>query len=248
MELPQEILDMSKPGQKTTEVRVCEKHGSDYFDEVRLEEFGQYFWKCTECIKEDKEKRRKAWAIENAVEQLNLPPRLKTCSFDTYKPVNDNATEILAKCVEYVETWPHNGGGVMLGGVGTGKTHLAAAICSALCQKEVVSHITTVNLIVRDVRSAWGGKGELTEQNIINGYCDYYGLLVIDEIGSQYGSDSERVIVNEIINNRYEQMRPTIAMGNISISDAKSILGERVVDRLKHDGFEFFFEWDSYRK
>ena len=141
-------------------------------------------------------------------------------------------------------------------GVGTGKTHLAVSICKELRYKAICCKLTTVNRIIRDVRSCWGGKRKendwgsdkvITEEAIIERYVDY-GLLVIDEIGSQYGSESERIIINEIINDRYEMDAPTVIIGNVSISEANKILGTRVVDRIKDNGNVMFFEWDSHRK
>lgn len=255
MEEAKQAMDTLKQPKKTTEVRVCGKHKCNFTQE-RLEKFGPYEWVCPDCLEESKEAEKESYLIQNAKNHLSLPKRLQLCTFETYKPKNKEAEKAFKTCQEYVENWPSHGGGLMLGSVGTGKTHLVAAICQALCEKKVYSMMTTVNKIVRNVRSVWnGGKPDITarwhelttESDIIDAYSSE-GLLVIDEIGSQYGTESERIIVNEIINNRYEMMRPTIAIGNVSISEAKDILGERVVDRLKHDGFFLVFDWESYRR
>ena len=72
--------------------------------------------------------------------------------------------------------------------------------------------------------------------------------MVIDEIGTQYGSESERIIINEIINDRYEMDRQTVLIGNVSFAEAEKILGSRVIDRVKDNGEILFFEWDSFRR
>ena len=135
----------------------------------------------------------------------------------------------------------------MIGGVGTGKTHLAVCICKALCDKGIGCKISTVTKIIREVRSSWKNKTSETEQDIINSYLDPR-LLVIDEIGSQYGTDSERITVNEIINDRYEMMLPTILIGNVTMSELTDIMGARVLDRVAHNGMQLVFDWKSYRR
>ena len=77
-------------------------------------------------------------------------------------------------------------------------------------------------------------------------YC-YPGLLIIDEIGVQYGTDSERNILFEVINDRYEDMLPTIMISNLPLNELAPLLGERVVDRMLEGGAVLSFNWPSYR-
>lgn len=84
-------------------------------------------------------------------------------------------------------------------------------------------------------------------------------LLILDEVGVQFGSDTERLLLFDILNERYERRRPTILMSNLALDDAeeggrvvpgiKSYLGERVFDRLREDGGQsVVFDWPSHRK
>lgn len=232
--------------------KICDIHN------IRYSEISFDMFRCLQCETEKRKKReeleRHARNLRKAKECLKLPKKLQSYSFNSYNP-SKKSSEIFKNCIEYVENWPDVGGILMLGGVGTGKTHLAVSICKDLCDKAVCCKLTTVNRIIRDVRSSWGGKrvedefgrgSNVTEEMVIENYVNY-GLLVIDEIGSQYGSDSERIIINEIINDRYEMDRPTIIIGNVSISEANKILGTRVIDRIKDNGNVMFFEWDSHR-
>ena len=73
-------------------------------------------------------------------------------------------------------------------------------------------------------------------------------LLILDEVGVQFGSETEKMILFEIINGRYEQLKPTIVISNLA--DALTdYLGERVVDRLREGGGRMLiFDWPSYRR
>ncbi len=233
--------------------KECEIHNTKY-TEISFDVF-----RCAECEDERREKRRDlerhAESMEKANRTLVLPKKLQAYSFENYK-INKDSAKILKDCREYVESWPDVGGILMLGGVGTGKTHLAVSICKELRDKAICCKLTTVNRIIRDVRSCWGGKRTengwgvttvITEEIIIERYVNH-GLLVIDEIGSQYGSESERIIINEIINDRYEMDAPTVIIGNVSMKEANKILGTRVIDRIKDNGNVMFFEWESHRR
>lgn len=263
MDSVEKEMDTLKQGRKTTEPRVCEEHNVLFVETEYRDKDGAYRWLCPKCTKEWEEEQNVL--AEKNKRQLNLdsfvgslPKRLKIYSFETFLESKENK-KIRSICIKYAEKWPECGGLVMLGGVGTGKTHLAIALCRELCLKGVSCKLTTVNKIVRDIRSVWGknpqyyednygqSAREKTEATVIEDY-NKIDLLVIDEIGSQYGSDSEKIIVNEIINNRYEDMKPTVVMGNVSLSEINTILGERVVDRLIDGGHLLFFEWGSLRK
>jgi DNA replication protein DnaC len=73
--------------------------------------------------------------------------------------------------------------------------------------------------------------------------------LFIDEVGIQYGTESEQIAMFDIINGRYEYQRPTILITNLDINGLKDIMGERIIDRLRQDGGQLLaFNWKSLRK
>jgi DNA replication protein DnaC len=230
-------------GTGRSKIVTCEKHGCDYT---------QYDWgegTCPLCDaekNEHKERLKKEFHIKELKKQLNLPKRFDVCTIANYKTVTKQQQLVKDGAEEYIAKWPDIGGMVMIGGVGTGKTHIAAAICTAVCELGCSVKMTTVNRIIRNVRAAWNRNTDETEAKIIEQHSNV-GLLVIDEIGSQYGSDSEKIIINEIINDRYENMLPTIVIGNLSRTEITELLGVRVYDRIMHNGIEMIFNWKSER-
>ena len=60
--------------------------------------------------------------------------------------------------------------------------------------------------------------------------------------------DDYRLAMREVFD-RYEKMKPTILISNLSKDDVFKYLGERVADRLREDGGKVLvFDWDSYRR
>ena len=67
--------------------------------------------------------------------------------------------------------------------------------------------------------------------------------LPTEKPGPHYMGD-----VFDVINERYENLRPTIILSNLTTEEIRAYLGDRVYDRLRENGGKaFVFDWDSYR-
>jgi DNA replication protein DnaC len=60
-------------------------------------------------------------------------------------------------------------------------------------------------------------------------------LLVLDEVGVSFGTEPEKVQLFNVINGRYNQVRPTIVTSNLDVAGMTAYLGERSMDRLKEN-------------
>jgi DNA replication protein DnaC len=137
---------------------------------------------------------------------------------------------------------------LFIGRPGTGKTHLAVGIGLDVMERGASVLFTTVMRAVRRVKDTWGRDSRETESEAIAALV-FPDLLILDEVGVQYGSDTEKLLLFDILSERYDHRRPTILMSNLPIDEVSAYLGERVFDRLREDGGEFIsFTWDSYRK
>ena len=190
--------------------------------------------------------------IERLLDGLNIPARFENCTLQNYEPVNDDAKRALKVCQAYASRWPERlqkgGGLVMCGKPGTGKNHLALAIARhAITEHQSSAVFTTALKIAREYKSTWSKGSSRTEDEVIR-YFTKPDLLIIDEVGVQFGSDAEKLIMFEIINTRYERMKPTILISNQTREELSAFIGERVLDRMSDGGgCTLSFTWDSYR-
>lgn len=147
---------------------------------------------------------------------------------------------------------------VIIGGVGTGKTHLAYSVINSIAElKESMQTghkwyledkviYRPVKEIIDTIRDEWkNGKSYLGSDVDNFKKCP---LLIVDEIGVQYGSESERIELYSIFNARYEDCLPTIVISNNSLIELQKILGQRIYDRLTGDSKIFQLTGKSYRQ
>lgn len=139
------------------------------------------------------------------------------------------------------------GGLVLFGNCGTGKTLLACSLVHHAIDAGYLAQYTKVYDLIGNIKSTWSNP-VLSEFDAIDAYV-LPDLLVIDEIGVQFGSDAERQLLFRVLNARYEQVKPTIIVSNLTKDELVECIGERCMDRLKEgQGAHVAFTWGSHRK
>ncbi|MEH4987358.1 ATP-binding protein [Enterobacter asburiae] len=171
----------------------------------------------------------------------------RSCTFANYEVSTPGQKHALTMAKSYAQNF---GSGfasfVFSGSPGTGKNHLAAAIGNALLKEGKTVLVVTVPDLTLRVRACYDeGKSEASLLDELT----RVDLLVLDELGVQRDSRSEKVLLNQIIDRRLAAMRPVGVLTNLNHEALVQALGERVIDRLKMDnGIWVNFDWDSYRK
>ena len=101
-----------------------------------------------------------------------------------------------------------------------------------------------INRIVRESKSY---DSDVSESEVIAAFGGY-DLLIIDEVGVQSGTEAESRALFDVFNERYQNMKPTILISNLSPEGFKAAVGDRIADRVKEDGGEvLIFDWESSR-
>ncbi len=210
---------------------------------------------------EEYKKRLRVQAIVRNIEASGIPERYQVLRFKDFNTNGEKKKEaILQECKDFING-KYRVGLIMVGKNGTGKTLLCSMIIHELIRKDphdnygYDSHkriYTEAIKMIRTIKETWRKQtgeqsNQPSEQEAINYYVEP-DILVIDEIGVQYGSATEAQFITEIINDRYNQTKSTILSGNVTVKEIRKLVGDRIIDRFHEDGKTLVFDWGSYRK
>jgi len=252
-------MDMKTTGVSTQQA-ACPDHGA--FESRSLMLMGRLMgWsKCPECnrladaseaeskrIADEQERQRQ---IEKRLNQAGIPLRFRSRSFANF----DAETKAMADCRRIAEDFAESfrerlaegATAVFSGKPGTGKSHLAIAVCTAIMARGYTAMYLNALDAIRLVRATWKRDGGRSEDDVMRDLASV-DLLVLDEVGAQYGTEGEQVILFDVINRRYQDQMPMILLTNQGKDGFKQYLGDRAFDRLREAGRWVAFDWESHR-
>lgn len=252
------VADMGLHATPKTRTDKCDTHGPF---EARCF-IGSIWSKCPTCTAEaaakekaeqeakEREDRRQAW--QRRIGEAGIPERFRNRSLQSFVA----ETQAQAKALEFSNAYADSfddalatgRSAIFVGKPGTGKTHLAVGIGLRVMHRDNRTVLfTTVMRAIRRVKDTWGRESRESETQAIAALV-FPDLLILDEVGVQFGSDTEKLILFDVLNERYEKRRPTLMLSNLTLDEVKTYLGERVFDRLREDGGEAIpFDWESWR-
>jgi len=221
----------------------CSKHGPYEVFGTPFDFRGGHNPPCPECQKEKN--------ISDKLAKSGMPRRFWGTSFDDFKLINDNQKRVHSALVGYADTiLDRKSCGdsvIMYGNKGTGKTKYSCAIAKKAAECGLTVIFTSVYKMVRKIKETWRKGSQDSESDVIDTFSNV-DILFVDEVGVQFGTEAEQILLFEVLNNRYENMLPTIAMSNLDQEGIEGALGERVFDRFQDgSGFAVLFNWESYR-
>lgn len=237
---------------------LCIAHGDFQSRNV----FGKVWTKCPACsaemaeqdrlAAEQKEREQEAQRWRRRIGGAGIPDRFMDRSLRLYEAETEGQKRALAFAEAYAENFDEamktGRSAVFIGKPGTGKTHLAVGIGLRIMHRDGRSVMfSTVMRAIRRIRNTWGRNADESETDAI-GALTSVDLLILDEVGIQCGTENEKLLIFDVLNERYERRLPTILLSNLGLEDVKQFLGERVYDRLREDGGEVVtFDWESHR-
>jgi len=238
----------------------CLKHGPFQ----SLCHLGNIWLGCPACAAAEREaerqrdeQQRRAVRVqewEARMGRAGIPERFRDRTLDSYVVSHAGQQMALDFAQAYADDFARvrktGRSAIFMGNFGTGKTHLAVGIGLQVMREHKASVLfVSAGRIVRMVKDSWARNSGVTESDVV-AQMVFPDLLIVDEVGVQQGTEFERNVLFDVLNERYEQRKPSLLLTNHTIEDLSSkYLGERVVDRLREDGGAVLkFSWDSGRR
>lgn len=225
------------------EKTICKKHGE--FISFYMEGGYGHTQGCPECTKE----RERLATIEQNRTMCGVPKRYLQKYLTDIEP-NEATSESLKWLNRYMtvldERLKLGTSGSLCGDVGTGKTLLGCAFVNELIERGYSAKYITAWKMIQEIRASYNSK-DITITQQIESFISP-DVLVIDEIGVQAGSQDERVLLYQVIDGRYNEMKATILISNLKNPVADGYIDARTIDRLKENGgFSLTLTGKSFR-
>ncbi|KLU15016.1 MULTISPECIES: ATP-binding protein [Xenorhabdus] len=178
-----------------------------------------------------------------------ISPLHQNCTFDNYIATTPEQQKALAKARRYAGDFGNSFGGfIFSGNPGTGKNHLAAAIGNHIIRNGNSILIATLPDLMMRVRETYQKDTKISESALVDDLCAV-DLLVLDDVGVQRNNLNEDLIIFQVVDRRLANKKPVGVLTNLDIEQLTTVLGERVIDRLRMGTPTVInFNWQSYRR
>lgn len=139
---------------------------------------------------------------------------------------------------------------IFSGGTGTGKTRLACALANNAMYHLVSVRYTTMAEMIAEVRSTYNGaRPGVTEAMAVARFITGCDLLILDEIDIfKTDSQADMNLIYRIVDGRYQERRPIIALTNQIADGLDAFLGDRAAGRVRENSLVLSFDWPDYRQ
>lgn len=196
-------------------------------------------------------KQQRDYKLEKALGGSFIPERYQGCTFDNYEVTNPGQRHAL----NFAQSWltDFKSGNrpssfTFSGETGTGKNHIASAMCMKIIKSGRLAKLITVNELDQYRRASCFGEAATTTEVRFLREFSHIDLLILDEVGLSTNTTSQRVFIDQLINARVNNSLPTGMLTNLNIPELTADLGPRIMNRMGENGGTWInFHWDSYR-
>ena len=215
-----------------------------------------------QCVSERKERIKRA-NIEKGhgiirasmLKNTGLLSRWQRKTFDNFI-VRGDQISAYDPCKRFADTFfldTHQNGLILCGGIGCGKTHLAAAITNQIVLNapigdaeaervgeqgyysgaySPVRFTSTIDLL-SNIKATYGKKDDGESERAIVQKYQKAPLIILDDLGAEKPTEWTKERLFEIVDYRYSEELPIIITTNRTPKEMMDSLGMRIYDRIK---------------
>jgi len=174
---------------------------------------------------------RKRQRVVEILQNSGMRSRFRKRTFDMFEVIPENKAAY-QRALDFAQNFERQGKGLLFtGNVGTGKTHLAAAVANYLIQNLYSVIFGNVTDIVSRIYDTYGKDSDISTMEIIH-HITSVDLLIIDDLGKEHTSENVRTLLYQIINALYEDERLVVITTNLSGKELSEKIGTATVSRI----------------
>ena len=170
----------------------------------------------------------------------SIPKRYEHCTLDTFREKSTVLRNAKHRVQEFVDLWPtmpEGKGLLLMGGCGTGKTHLAVAALNEIINSGKAGRVMFSNFqdLIQEIQASFDNDQVPSKSELLRPLLEV-DLLVLDELGSQKPTTFVQDILYYVINTRYNSELATIFTTNYfdrSAEAKEETLEQRIGTRLR---------------
>lgn len=191
------------------------------------------------AMEASRKKREHNIKVAELIAASNIPKRQQAAQIDR------SAGEWASTYQKLVKNLSTGFLSALLGTRGNGKTQIGVELVKENSDKLRTSRFCCATEFFMDIKASYK-KDEVTEKDVIKEYLKPH-LLIIDEIGQRSDSEWENRLLFYLVNERYEDMKDTLFIGNLDPSQLVAALGPSIASRMNETGGIINCQWESFR-
>lgn len=233
-------------GRMSMQSGTCEQHGAaDVLTRAGAA------WHCPRCLDAVLvAEARDSWMAERAAAlaaAATIPKKYVDQKFVVSTPEQKGVRHTTRLFRDFILGEPAWASLILSGTTGTGKTLLACDLAQSLIKNAVRSvRYITANGMISEIQASYSSETKSKEGEILRFL--QYDVLILDEIDAKPDREDANLILTEVINRRYNDNKPVVAISNQPLADLARFVGDRVHSRLHENSFVCAFTWGDARK